>query len=129
MRWWLEPSAGEIVWCHFPDNLNLKAKARPALVCQVIIDNHKRCFVTVAYGTSKKLDRLYKNEFLLSRESCLESFYLAGLSYDTKFDLGNRVELPFNSDYFSVPPRAPFGENPKMGLLNPRLIEFLETKI
>lgn len=22
MRWWPEPTAGEIVWCHFPDNIH-----------------------------------------------------------------------------------------------------------
>ena len=46
----------------------------------------------------------------------------AGLSYDTKFDLRNVLELPYNSNYFSVPPHAPHGQNPKLGSLHPSMV-------
>jgi hypothetical protein len=34
-QWWDEPTAGEIVWCHFPDNVNPHPKSRPALIFAV----------------------------------------------------------------------------------------------
>ena len=44
---------------------------------------------------------------------------LAGLSFDTKFDLSRVIELPFSTRWFAVPPGAPHGQSPKMGLLHP----------
>jgi len=32
MRWWPEPTAGEVVWCHFSDHINPKPKPRPGLI-------------------------------------------------------------------------------------------------
>jgi hypothetical protein len=46
----------------------------------------------------------------------------AGLSYDTKFDLRNTLELPFNNIYFSIPPHAPHGQIPKLGTLHPSMV-------
>ena len=34
-RWWAEPTAGEIVWCHFPDGVQPRGKPRPALILAV----------------------------------------------------------------------------------------------
>jgi hypothetical protein len=50
---------------------------------------------------------------------------MAGLSYDTKFDLKQIVDLPYNTDWFSVPPSAPHGQNPKLGTLHPSLVKAL----
>jgi len=36
--------------------------------------------------------------------------------------LRNVLELPFNSDYFSVPPKASHGQNPKLGSLYPSMV-------
>ena len=46
----------------------------------------------------------------------------AGLSYDTKFNLRHTVTLPYNADWFSVPPAAPHGQTPKLGTLHPSLV-------
>ena len=122
IRWWPEPAAGEIVWCRFPDNIHPKPKARPALILWSKLDEDGRIFVSVSYGTSQKTHRLYKGEFLIAKNQYPAAYQSAGLSYDTKFDLGNALELPFNSVYFSVAPHAPFGQIPKMGTLHPSVV-------
>ncbi len=122
MRWWREPTAGDIVWCHFPDNIIPKPKPRPALIMRVKEDEDGRFFVRVTYGTSKKLDRLCTGEFAIRKGEHPAAYSMAGLSYDTKFDLGRMLDLPFNDDYFSVPPNAPHGHFPKMGTLHPSMV-------
>jgi len=122
MHWWPEPAAGEIVWCHFPDNIHPKPKPRPGLIILVKQDDDGMIFVSVAYGTSKKTDRLYSGEFRISKNEHPAACASAGLSYDTKFDLRNTLELPFNDTYFSVPPRAPHGQLPKLGTLHPSMV-------
>jgi len=52
MRWWPEPSAGEIVWYHFPDNIHPKPKPRSGLIVSTKGDDEGNVFVSVAYGTS-----------------------------------------------------------------------------
>jgi hypothetical protein len=66
MRWWPEPTAGEIVWCHFPDNIHPKPKPRLGLIISTKIDDEENFFVSVSYGTSQKTNRLYSGEFLIS---------------------------------------------------------------
>lgn len=122
MGWYLEPIAGEIIWCHFPDNVHPKPKARPALILASKEDDDGEIFVTVTYGTSQKTQRLYRGEFLIAKAQNTIAYRSAGLSYDTKFNLTNAIELPFNAQYFSVPPHAPFGQNPKMGTLHPSMV-------
>lgn len=122
MRWWPEPAAGEIVWCHFPDNITPKPKPRPSLVLLTKQDDEGRIFVSVAYGTSQKTNRLFSGEFRISKVEHPVAYASAGLSYDTKFNLGNALELPFNDVYFSVPPHAPHGQSPKLGTLHPSMV-------
>ena len=120
---WPQPDAGDIVWCHFPQNKGLKPgpKPRPALVIKVF-DDHDPCFsVVVAYGTSQKTDRLHPGEFIVARRDGA-AWQLSGLSYETKFNLRQTVELPFNTEWFGVSPGAPFGQTPKLGLLHPSLL-------
>ena len=57
VRWWPEPTADDIVWCHFPDQINYRPKPRPALILTVFDDDVPRYTVQVAYGTSQKLER------------------------------------------------------------------------
>ena len=57
MRWWPEPPAGEIVRCHFPDNIHPEPKPRPVLIVSTKEDDEGMIFVSVAYGTSQKTDR------------------------------------------------------------------------
>lgn len=122
MHGWPEPTAGEIVWCHFPDNINPRPKPRPGLIVSTKVDEEGLIFVSVAYGTSQKTNRLSGGEFRITRGEHPAAYASAGLSYDTKFDLRNVLELPFNSIYFSVPPHAPHGQNPKLGSLHPSMV-------
>jgi hypothetical protein len=77
--------------------------------------------VQAAYGTSQKVTTLYAGEFAIARADG-DAFRTAGLSYDTKFNLAWRLDLPFNDEYFDVPPGAPHGQQPKLGILHPSLI-------
>ena len=52
---------------------------------------------------------------------------MAGLSYDTKFDLKRAVDLPYTSEWFAVPPAAPHGQTPKLGILHPSLMLALQA--
>ena len=122
MRWWLEPTAGDIVWCHFPDNIHRKPKPRPGLIISPKEDGQGMIFVSVAFGTSQKTDRLYIGEFRISKSEHPAAYASAGLSYETKFDLKNILELPYNDAYFSVPPHAPHGQSPKLGTLHPSMV-------
>jgi len=122
MHWWPEPAAGDIVWCHFPDYIHPKPKPRPGLIASTQIDEEGQLFVTVAYGTSQKTDRLYSGEFRISQSEHPIAYASAGLSYNTKFDLSKMLDLPYNDDYFSVPPHAPHGQTPKLGILHPSMV-------
>ncbi|MFM7570394.1 MAG: hypothetical protein ACKO8O_17060 [Betaproteobacteria bacterium] len=85
-------------------------------------DDEGRFFVSVAYGTSQRTDRLYRGEFRITKGEQPAAYASAGLSYDTKFDLSKVLELPYNDDCFSVPPHAPHGQNPKLGTLHPSMV-------
>ena len=51
-----------------------------------------------------------------------EAYALSGLSVPTKFDLRSVKELPYNEQWFRVPPGAPHGQTPKLGVLHPSLV-------
>ena len=122
MRWWPQATAGEIVWCHFPDNIHPKPKPRPGLIVSTKEDDEGMIFVNVAYGTSQKTDRLYGGEFRISKSEHPAAYASAGLSYDTKFDLRQALDLSYTTQWFSVPPAAPHGQTPKLGTLHPSLV-------
>jgi hypothetical protein len=126
-RWWGEPTAGDIVWCHFPDNLSPRPKPRPALILVVFDDDAPRFEVRVAYGTSKRTTTLHGGEFSISRDRNPMAYQAAGLSYDTKFDLKQVVDLPYTTEWFSVPPLAPYGQTPKLGTLHPSLVRAVQA--
>jgi hypothetical protein len=48
---------------------------------------------------------------------------LAGLSYDTKFNLARRLQLPYSDEYFGVPPGVPHRYRPKLGVLHAALVQ------
>ena len=79
--------------------------------------------VLVVYGTSKKLDRLMAGEFAIRRAQNPAAFALAGLSFDTKFNFKQQLELPWTDAFFKVPPKAPHGQNPRLGTLHPALMQ------
>jgi hypothetical protein len=122
LRWWPEPVAGDIVWCHFPDHIHPHPKPRPALILAVFDDDEPQFSVRVAYGTSQKTTSLYKGEFAILRDKNRVAYETANLSYDTKFNLKQVLDLPFSTDWFSVPPAAPHGQTPKLGTLHPSLV-------
>jgi hypothetical protein len=125
--WWGQPTAGEIVWCHFPDNVNPRPKPRPALILNVFDDEAPEFSVEAAYGTSQRTTTLHRGEFAILRDRNPAAYAAAGLSYDTKFNLRQTVVLPFNTDWFSVPPAAPHGHKPMLGTLHPSLMRALEA--
>ncbi len=127
MRWWPKPTAGEIVWCHFPDNINPKPKPRPGLILSVKQVQEDQFTVALAYGTSQNTNRFLRGEFRIINGEHSAAFASAGLSYDTKFGLRNVLELPFNDTYFSVPPQAPHGQLPKLGTLHPSMVRIAAT--
>lgn len=121
-RWGL-PSAGDILWCAFPENKALKPgpKHRPALAITVDDADAPLYRVLVAYGTSQRVDKLHSGEFAIALIDSA-AYKLAGLSYPTKFNLRERVLLPYASDWFAVPPGAPHGQLPRLGTLHPSLL-------
>lgn len=121
-RWWGEPTAGEIVWCHFPDSIHPRPKPRPALVLTVFDDDDPEFVVRVVYGTSQRTAELHRGEFAMLRARNPAAYEAAGLSYDTKFNLKQFIDLPYTTQWFSPPPTAPHGQNPKLGTLHPSLV-------
>jgi hypothetical protein len=126
-RWWAEPTAGDVVWCHFPDNVHPHPKPRPALILVVFDDDAPQFVVRVVYGTSQRTTTLYRGEFAILRDQNHAAYHAAGLSYDTKFDLKQILDLPYTTDWFSVPPAAPHGQSPKLGTLHASLVHALEA--
>jgi hypothetical protein len=116
------PEAGDIVWCRFPEVAmgGPRPKPRPALVVD-LGTLHGDPAVEVIYGTSQKLERLYAGEFAITPEDGI-AYRVSGLSRATKFDLSHPVFLPYNEVWFGVPPGAPHGQTPKLGILHPSLM-------
>jgi len=77
--------------------------------------------VLVAYGTSQRVDKLHSGEFAITQAD-VAAYQLAGLSYPTKFDLRQRVLLPYVGDWFAVAPGTPHGQLPRVGTLHPSLL-------
>jgi hypothetical protein len=119
--------AGEIAWCHFPDNINPRPKPRPALILVVFDDEAPQFTVRVAYGTSQRTTQLHRGEFAILRDRNPVAYETAGLSYDTKFDFRQLIDLPYTTEWFSVPPAAPLGEKPTLGTLHPSLVRAVEA--
>ena len=118
-KYYSPPKAGDIVQCRFPqDKIRQPGpKDRPALVIDVeeyeLAEGSTEVFVTVAYGTSTDVDNRHPGELTIE-----SSDPHAGLSLDTKFDIGNRVKLPFDDEWFTPSPNRRFGDHPKRGVLN-----------
>jgi hypothetical protein len=129
-RWWKQPVAGDLVWCFFPQEEELEPgpKPRPGLLMTVrrVVGTEDQFAVQVAYGTSQKVDSLYSGEFVIDRRDKV-AFKLSGLSFPTKFNLKNIVELPYNESWFSIPPQPRHGQNPKLGTLHPSLMRRLRA--
>ena len=127
MKEWGEPTAGEIVWCHFPDDITPRRKPRSALILTVFDDDAPPLVVRVAYGTGQRTTQLYRGEFTILRSLNPAAWAAAGLSHDTKFELRQVIDLPYITEWFSVPPAAPHGETPTLGTLHPSLVRAVEA--
>ncbi|MEK6807267.1 MAG: hypothetical protein AABY95_11545 [Pseudomonadota bacterium] len=117
------PEPGDLVWCRFPEDSRLKPapKSRPALVMAVGYHDSgsELPMVRVAPGTSRKTGpgQVLAWEFLIERDDG-GPFRASGLSYSTKFNLRNTLELPYTSEFFEPAPQRPFGRTPKLGILH-----------
>jgi hypothetical protein len=122
MKYFSAPINGDIVWCLFPESLGTPGpKPRPALVIEVGEGDKHKPIVTVIYGTTKKLNRIYPSEFAIEKADGA-SFNLSGLAADTKFDFNHRVKLPYCSTWFGSAPGQPFVNHPRLGVLAPNLV-------
>jgi hypothetical protein len=66
--WCAEPTAGDIVWCRFPNDIQPHPKPRPALIMDAFDDDAPQFTVRVAYGTSQRTTTLHGGEFAILRE-------------------------------------------------------------
>ena len=125
---WPAPEPGDIVWCRFPERPRDKPgpKPRPALVLEVT-QRADGMEVKVAYGTSKKLGRLLAGEFVIRKSDNAAAYALAGLSYDTKFNLMETLSLPWDSQFFAISPNPRHGQIPKLGSLHPGMMKVVEA--
>lgn len=122
-----KPTAGDVVLCWFPQNLIAPSpgpKRRPAIVLETVApaeDDPSAAYgVIVCYGTSN-LHRLYAHELEITIQHG-DEFTRAGLASDTKFNLRQRLVLPFTSEWFTVPRQPRFGHTPKLGDLHPATV-------
>ena len=81
----------------------------------------------VAYGTSQRTTTLCRGEFAILQDRNRAAYEAAGLSYDTKFDMKQALDLPYTTEWFSVPPAAPHGQSPKLGTLHPSLVRAVQA--
>lgn len=93
----------------------------------MVIEREDGVAVTVAYGTPQGLKRLYAGEFAITKQGNSAAYSAAGLSFDTKFNLGQRIELPWTEDFFAVPAQAPHGQQPKLGSLHASMMRALQA--
>ena len=125
IHWWPAPGLGEIVWCLWPNKGRASLpgpKPRPCLVLELDENDPTQPHVLVAYGTSQGVTQLHAGEFAITQLGHPHAYAAAGLSYDTKFDLGQTAWLPYSSLAFDVLPGAPHGQNPMLGILHPSVI-------
>ena len=125
---WKSPDPGDIVWCRFPQRPRdiPGPKPRPAQVVSVT-EHEDGAMVTVAYGASQKVGRLIAGEFAIRKAENKTAYEMTGLSYDTKFDLRNKVDLPWNDKFFAVPPNSEHGQTPKLGSLHIGLMRIIQA--
>ncbi len=117
-RWWDGPTAGDIVWCHFPDDVHPRPKSRPALVMSAFDDDEPHFTVRVGYGTSQHTTTLHRGEFSILRERHPAAYAAAGLSHDKRFDLKQALDLPYCTDFRCRQP-PPTGRRRSLGCCPP----------
>ena len=120
---WPAPFEGDMLWCNFPQfpSLDPGPKPRPVLVLQVRTFPNEGLMLLLVPGTTQGLHKIYPGEALILH-SDRPAFEHAGLAFDTKFQFGESVVLPWTHDYFKVPQHRPFGDTPKIGTLHPTMV-------
>ena len=104
-----------------------RPKPRPTLILTIFDDAAPRFEVRVAYETSQKTTTLHRGEFAILRELSPAAYEAAGLSYNTQCDLNHAIDLPYSTEWFSVPPAAPHGQTRKFGTLHPSLVRAVQA--
>lgn len=117
------PSAGDILWRAFPENkaLHPGPKHNPALAITVDDADAPLYRVLVACGASQRVGELFSGEFAITATEAA-AYKLSGLSFPPKFNLRERLLLPYTHDWFAIPPAAPHGLLPRLGTLHPSLL-------
>jgi len=125
---WQPPTVGDFAWYWFPQAPETAPgpKARPALVVGVELRDDG-VIVTVVYGTSQRVDRPKVGEFAIVRSRNPVAFALSGLAFDSKFDFGVIVDLPWSEEFFKISPRPTYGQTPKMSTLHPSLVRAVQA--
>lgn len=90
-------------------------------------DDALRFQVRVAHGASQRTATLHRGEFAIPRTRNSAACEAAGLRHDTKFDLKQALDLPYTTEWFSVPPATPNGQTPKLGTLHPSLVRAVQA--
>ena len=115
------------MWCRFPHHGMGRPGPKPRAALVVDIGSiGSTPAVEVIYGTSQKLERLFAGEFAITPADGA-AFRESGLEYPTKFDAARSVFLPYDGNWFSVPPHAPHGQTPRLGVLHPSLMRRAQT--
>lgn len=60
----------------------------------------------MAYGTSTKVDRMPR-KFAIQKAVSNIAYETAGVAYDTKFDLLNRFDMPWNTCFLGLVMQSP----------------------
>jgi hypothetical protein len=89
-------------------------------------DGHE---VIVAYGTSQGLSHLVAGQFAIRKQDSAAAYAQAGLSYDTKFDFNQVVAVPWDQEFFDIPPVPMQGATPKLGSLHPVLMKAAQAAL
>ncbi len=117
------PAALDIVWCHFPVDLDLGnpgPKPRPGLVAETGISEDDNPEVHVIYGTSKLKHDTRPLDFYVEN---YHDMHDAGLYQATRFDMDRHLWLPWAKEFF-VPPSTKY-YNPAIGHLSDNSCELL----
>jgi hypothetical protein len=97
------------------------------LIVVVSDDDAPHFYGKAAYGMSQRTSTLSRGEFAILRQRNAVACETAGLTHDSKFDLGRLLDLPYSSEWFAVPPAAPHGQTPKFGMLHLSLLRAVGT--
>jgi mRNA-degrading endonuclease toxin of MazEF toxin-antitoxin module len=123
---WQAPEPGDIVWCRFPEMPRDIPGPKPRPVLVLTVDEREDgVIVEVDYGTSQRLDRMRPGEFAIRKGENQAAYVLAGISYDTKFNMRQTLTLPWDPFFFAVAPSAPHGQHPKLGTLHPSMMKLV----